>query len=105
MSSFTVVARNGTTLSIAGESGRSLMEQIREAGLDEMLALCGGCCSCATCHVYIEPRFLSLLPAMSQDEDELLDGSEHRLPNSRLSCQIPFRDELDALIVRIAPDE
>ncbi len=105
MSSFTVVSRDGANLSIDGQNGRSLMEHIREAGLDEMLALCGGCCSCATCHVYIEPRFLALLPPMSQDEDELLDGSEHRLSNSRLSCQIPFHDHLDTIVVRIAPDE
>jgi 2Fe-2S ferredoxin len=64
------------------------MEAIRAAGIDELLAMCGGCCSCATCHVYVDPGFMALLPEISGDENALLDSSTHRHDNSRLSCQL-----------------
>ena len=66
------------------------MEVIRDAGIDELLALCGGCCSCATCHVHVDPDFAARLPPMSEDENDLLDSSDDRDETSRLSCQIPF---------------
>jgi 2Fe-2S ferredoxin len=80
------------------------MEHIRQAGIDEIVAACGGNCSCATCHVYVEvaPRALG---EKLDDEADLLESSEHRKQNSRLSCQIEFSDELDGLTVRIAPEE
>jgi 2Fe-2S ferredoxin len=61
--------------------------------------------SCATCHVYIDPNWLDALPAISEDEDDLLDGSDYRRPESRLSCQIPFSGALDGLRVTIAPSD
>jgi 2Fe-2S ferredoxin len=81
------------------------MEIIRDAGFDELLALCGGCCSCATCHVHVDPAFLNRLPAMSADEDELLNSGAYRTSTSRLSCQIVFTDDLDGLPVAIAPED
>jgi len=81
------------------------MEIIRDAGVDELLALCGGCCSCATCHVYVESGSLLDLPAMGQDENDLLDSSEHRRPTSRLSCQLRFDARFDGLTVAIAPED
>jgi len=100
-----VTDRDGRDAAIEGRAGRSVMELIRDAGFDELLALCGGCASCATCHVYVDPGFVDRLPTMSADEDDLLDSSGHRLANSRLSCQIPFTDMLDQLKVRIAPED
>lgn len=76
------------------------MEAIREAGFDEMLALCGGACSCATCHVYVAADAADL-PPMSDDEDDLLESSEHRTPLSRLSCQIRITPDLLGLRVTI----
>ena len=73
--------------------------------MDELLALCGGCCSCATCHVHIDTRFLAQLPAMSEDEDDLLDGPEHRSEASRLSCQIRLATPVNGIIVQIAPED
>ena len=84
-------------------SGFTVMQAIRDAGIDELLALCGGSCSCATCHVYVDASFLSALPVMSEDENGLLDSSSHRKENSRLSCQIPLSADLSGLRVRIAP--
>jgi 2Fe-2S ferredoxin len=81
----------------------TVMEIIKDAGIDEPFALCGGACSCATCHVYVDPAFAERMPAISGDESELLDGSDHRQPNSRLSCQIPFEPALDGLAVVVAP--
>ena len=100
-----VVTREGIESEVEGEAGLSVMEVIRDAGFDEMLALCGGCCSCATCHVHIDPVFADRLPAMSEDENELLDSSDHRNETSRLSCQLPFGADLDGLRVTIAPED
>jgi ferredoxin, 2Fe-2S len=100
-----VVTRDGTEHAVEGEAGLSVMEVIREAGFDELLALCGGCCSCATCQVHVDPAFLDRLPDMASDEDALLDSSDFRQANSRLSCQIRFEDDLDGLKVAIAPED
>ena len=100
-----VVTREGQESTVEGEAGLSVMEVIRDHGFDELLALCGGCCSCATCHVHVDEDFLGKLPAMSEDENDLLDSSDHRTAASRLSCQIPFSDALDGLRVTIAPED
>jgi len=81
------------------------MEVIRNSGVDELRALCGGCCSCATCHVYVDPDFVAQFPEMNEDESALLDSSNHRTDTSRLSCQIRFTDALDGLRVTIAPED
>ena len=100
-----VTDRQGRSLTIEGEAGLSLMEVIRNAGIDDLLALCGGCCSCATCHVYVDPELAGTLPTMTKDEDDLLDSSDHRTPESRLSCQIKMLDRIDVLSVTIAPSD
>jgi 2Fe-2S ferredoxin len=83
----------------------SLTEAIREAGNDELLALCGGCCSCATCHVHVDPAFADRLPPIGADENDLLDSSDHRNANSRLSCQIKLAGDMDGLRVTLAPED
>jgi 2Fe-2S ferredoxin len=105
MPKLTVVTRDGTEHEVEGEAGLSVMEIIRDAGFDELLALCGGCCSCATCHVHVDPAFVDTLPAMSEDENDLLDSSDHRQENSRLSCQVQFTPALEGLRVSIAPED
>jgi 2Fe-2S ferredoxin len=105
MPKLVVVTREGEESVLDVESGLSVMEAIRDNGIDELLALCGGCCSCATCHVYVDPAFAGLLPDMSEDENDLLDSSDHRDERSRLSCQITVTDEVDGLTVVIAPED
>lgn len=105
MVSITVATRDGTESSIDGSEDLSLMEVIRDAGFDELLALCGGSCSCSTCHVYVDPEFLRLLPPMSEDENDLLDSSDHRSEGSRLSCQVRCTSALEGLRIRIAPED
>jgi len=100
-----VVTREGEEREIEGEVGLSVMEVVRDAGIDELLALCGGCCSCATCHVHVDPAFADRLPAMSDDENELLAISDDRDQTSRLSCQIQFTPALDGMRVRIAAED
>jgi ferredoxin, 2Fe-2S len=105
MTTITVITRSGEAKDVTAEEGLSLMEVIRDNGFDELLALCGGCCSCATCHVHIDPAFADKLPKMGEDENDLLDSTDHRDETSRLSCQIPMSDDLDGLIVTIAAED
>lgn len=100
-----VIARDGGESQIDGSEGLSVMELVRDAGIDELLALCGGSCSCATCHVYIEDVFANKLPPMSDDENDLLDSSNHRTLLSRLSCQLTWSADLEGMRVTIAPDD
>jgi 2Fe-2S ferredoxin len=100
-----VTGRDGEEKAVSVDSGMSVMEAIRDNGFDELLALCGGCCSCATCHVHIDSDWKAKLPAMSEDEDDLLESSDHRNEFSRLSCQIELSDDLEGLKVRIAPED
>jgi 2Fe-2S ferredoxin len=105
MTQITVTTRAGVRHDIDAKVGWSLMDCIRGAGLDELLALCGGNCSCATCHVYVAEDYLSRLAPISVEEDELLDSSEHRTPKSRLSCQIKVEDNLAGIDLQIAPED
>jgi ferredoxin, 2Fe-2S len=86
-----------------GTVGLTVMQIIRGAGIDDMLALCGGNCACGTCHVYVDPAYIDRLPVMKENEDDLLEGSRHRIDASRLPCQIVFSEALDGLKVTIAP--
>ena len=81
------------------------MEIIRDGGVSDLLALCGGCLSCATCHVMVDPAQVKSLGQPSADENDLLDSSDHRQRNSRLSCQLTFESSLDGLRVTIAPED
>ncbi len=100
-----VISRDGMVTDVAGSDGLSVMELIRDAGIDELLALCGGCCSCATCHVYVEGEYAARLSPMSEDENDLLDSSSHRSAFSRLSCQLIWSADLAGMTVTIAPED
>lgn len=100
-----VVNRAGEANEVEASEGMSLMEVIRDNGFDELLALCGGCCSCATCHVYVDPDFGGNLPPRSEDEEDLLDSSDHKTDASRLSCQVPVTAALEGLRITIAPED
>jgi 2Fe-2S ferredoxin len=105
MPSIIVVDREGRERTIEASSGVSLMETLRANGFDELIALCGGSCSCATCHVYLKESGAGDTNAMSEDEDYLLSGSSYRNDASRLSCQVIFDQRLDGLRITIAPEE
>ncbi len=90
---------------VEGTPGQQLMEILREYEFG-VAASCGGFCSCATCHVYVDPAWLAKLPDMQSDERELVSIlSTYDKATSRLSCQVPFSEQLDGLRVTIAPEE
>jgi 2Fe-2S ferredoxin len=97
--------RDGTTHDFDAPAGLSLMEALRDtAGLD-VAAVCGGNCSCATCHVHVAEEWLDKLPKQAPDEYELVEFSAHYQPNSRLACQIELGDTLDGIAVTLAPED
>jgi 2Fe-2S ferredoxin len=105
MPSIEITTRAGTVVSADAPLGMKVMEIIRAAGVDELAAMCGGFCSCATCHVQVDPAFLDRLPPVGGDENDLLDGSLHRAENSRLSCQILMTEALDGMKLTVAPED
>lgn len=105
MPSLIVVCRDGTEKTISAAPDRNLMEIMREGGVDEILALCGGTCSCCTCHVIVHPDDAGRLPPILENESALLEDSEHCTPTSRLACQVVFSEGLDGLRVTVAPED
>jgi 2Fe-2S ferredoxin len=99
-----VVDRDGVEHEVDAKPGLKVMETLRELDYG-VAAICGGMCSCATCHVYVDPEWASKLPEPMSDERELLTELSHHEQNSRLSCQLEFTNELAGLRVTIAPDE
>ena len=99
-----VVDRDGNEHSVEARSGLKVMETLRELEFG-VAAICGGMCSCATCHVYVDPEWFERLPKRQSDEQDLLSELSHTQDNSRLSCQLEMTDALDGLRVTIAPDE
>ncbi len=96
------ILKDGSTRSVEAKAGASVMETAIHHNIRGIDAECGGSCSCATCHVYVDQAFLDRLTPPDEMEDELLDATaSERLPTSRLSCQIPVTAELDGLTVRV----
>jgi ferredoxin, 2Fe-2S len=105
MPKIVVTDRDGQQHEVEGRSGLKVMETLRELDYG-VLAICGGLCSCATCHVLVAPEWIEKLPPQQGDEKELLVELSHYDPTlSRLSCQLEFTDDLDGLALTIAPDE
>ena len=104
MARLRVVDRDGIEHTVEGRTGLKVMETLRDLDYG-VAAICGGMCSCATCHVYVDPQWQSRLPAAMSDERELLMELSHSQSTSRLSCQIEFTPELEGLRVTIAPEQ
>lgn len=105
MANLIVTNRAGDTATIEGDTGISVMENLRDKDY-EIAAICGGMCSCATCHVYVAEDWVARLTPRSEDETELLrELDSYNEETSRLSCQIEFTKDLDGLALTIAPDE
>lgn len=100
-----VIDRDGRSQAIDGEPGLSVMQILREQDFP-IAAICGGCVSCATCHVYVPAEWRErLLPPDTFERDMLETLVQFRAGQSRLSCQIAFVDELDGITVTLAPEE
>jgi 2Fe-2S ferredoxin len=105
MATIYVTDREGNEHVLEVATGLSIMEPLREID-DGVEALCGGMCSCATCHVYIDPEWSPRLSERGDDELELLEDTEcFKNQESRLSCQIAMTEELDGLRITVAPEE
>ena len=98
-----ITDRSGKKSEIEYDSNFTLMETLRNNGYG-IEASCGGCCACATCHVYIDEKWTNKLKNMDDDEESMLDQAFDVRNNSRLSCQIELSEELDGLEIEIAPE-
>ena len=101
MPKITYVEPDGERIEAEGEVGSTVMETAILNGVPGIVAECGGACSCATCHVYVDPEWTDVVGEPKAMEEDMLDFAYDVQPNSRLSCQIKVRDELDGLIVRV----
>ncbi len=91
---------DGVEHALEAVEGWRVMEIIRDHGLP-IKAECGGCCACATCHVYVDAAWADKLPAMRMDEEDMLDEAFELQDNSRLSCQIIMDESLDGLKLKL----
>jgi 2Fe-2S ferredoxin len=96
---------DGSVTELEVNNGYSVMEGAVNAGIDGIVAECGGACACATCHAYVDKTWLEKLPAMDDMEDAMLDAAYERRDNSRLTCQLEVSDALDGLVVTVAEND
>ena len=97
-----VTDQDGQEHELEGLDGWRVMEVIRDWGLN-IKAECGGSCTCATCHVWVDEAWYGKLAPASDDEEDLIYSTLDQKPTSRLSCQILLSDELDGLKVTLTP--
>ncbi len=101
MPKITFIEHNGTEHALDVAKGQSAMQAAMTNGVPGIIADCGGSCSCATCHVYVDDAWRDRLPEASASEKEMIDCALHVQEGSRLSCQIELGEELDGLVLRI----
>ena len=101
MAKITFIEHDGTTHMVEIPLGWSLMEGAVKNSVPGIDADCGGCCACATCHVYVDPAWIAALLPKSDMEEAMLDFALVAAPNSRLSCQLRVTPEMDGLVVRL----
>ena len=95
--------REGNSHKLKADAGSTIMEIIRDAGL-KIEAACGGCCACATCHVYVNEIWLKELTNKNEDEDSMLDQAFYVENTSRLSCQLEFDEKINGIELTLAPE-
>ncbi|MGB0954668.1 MAG: 2Fe-2S iron-sulfur cluster-binding protein [Panacagrimonas sp.] len=95
------IQHDGSEQVIDAQVGQSVMEAATSNFVDGIVGDCGGCCSCATCHVYVEPEWFDRLDPRDEMEDDMLEGALDPQDNSRLSCQIKLSEALDGITVRV----
>lgn len=105
MPKITYIAHNGQTYAVEGVVGQTVMETAIKHNVPGIVAECGGACSCATCHVYIDEDWREATGEPSQMEEDMLDFAFEVRRESRLSCQIRLTEALDGLVVRIPENQ
>ena len=101
MAKITFIQPDGTSQTVDGDNGMTVMETAKKNLIAGIEAECGGACACATCHVYVDEAWTDIAGAPEAMEEDMLDFAYDVRPNSRLSCQIKVRDALDGLVVRV----
>lgn len=101
MTKITYIEHDGTEHVVEATNGQSVMSAAIDNLVPGIDADCGGQCSCATCHVIVDDAWAEVVGPAGHQEESMLDLNPERAPHSRLSCQIPVRDELDGLVVRL----
>jgi ferredoxin, 2Fe-2S len=101
MTKITFIESNGTRYETEAENGSTVMETAIMNGVPGVIAECGGACTCATCHVYVDDAWTEAVGGPSVMEEDMLDFAWETRPTSRLSCQIKVKDELDGLVVHV----
>ena len=105
MPRITFVDHRGAARIVEIPTGHSLMEGAVNNDVAGILADCGGACSCATCHVLVDPDWADTLPPRETTEEEMLEFAIEPGPTSRLSCQITITDALDGLVVTLPANQ
>lgn len=95
------ITSDGDTVEVNAESGTSVMQAAVDNGIDAILADCGGCCSCATCHCFVDNDWIEKTGEKSDIETNLLGMVSGLRNNSRLSCQIMVTDKMDGLVIHL----
>ena len=101
MAKITYIDSEGSRYEVEAENGSTVMENAIRNGVPGIEAECGGACACATCHVYVDEAFKEIVGEPEPMEEDMLDFAYDVRPNSRLSCQIRVRNELDGLVVTV----
>lgn len=95
------IEHDGTEHVVEGKLGNSVMQTARDNLVPGIIGDCGGNCSCATCHGYVDRDWLGKLGPRDEGEEIILDGAMYTQPNSRLTCQIKLSPELDGIVIRL----
>jgi 2Fe-2S ferredoxin len=101
MTKIRFIEHNGTEHVVEGEVGASIMQTARDNLVPGIIGDCGGNCSCATCHGYVDPAWVDKLEPQSEDEVVMLEGTMNQESNSRLTCQIRLTRQLDGIVIRL----
>ena len=101
MPRLTIIEHSGKEHHLEAEEGKSVMQAALDALVPGILADCGGSCSCATCHCYVEQEWLARLPQAEGAERDMLECALEPRDNSRLSCQLRVTPQTDGLVVRL----
>jgi len=105
MPKITYIAQDGTSRVLDAPVGETVMDCAVDHGVDGIVAACGGCCSCSTCHVYVDEAWLPVVGSRHSEEEYVLEYGIDVRSNSRLSCQIKVSDQLEGLVVHIPAEQ
>jgi 2Fe-2S ferredoxin len=103
MPKITFIEYDGTVHDVEAEPGETVMEAAMRGSVAGIVAECGGSCTCATCHVWVDPEWYDKLRPATDDEEDLIFSTLDQKPTSRLSCQIILDEALDGLKVTLTP--